>query len=73
MIGERGPEAVIPLSRAGGAATGGVIDYERLGQAVAAALAPLLRELKLEVDGRELGRVVNARLGTRATLLSHGG
>lgn len=43
LIGERGPEAVVPLGRR----TGGGIDYDRLATAIVAALGPKPRQVPL--------------------------
>lgn len=49
LIGEKGPEAVIPLDRMGAMGLGG-IDYDRLGQAVARALTGIT----VSLDGRRV-------------------
>jgi hypothetical protein len=50
MIGERGPEAVVPLSG------GGMIDYDRLADAIATKLGG--QQIVLQLDGRAMARAL---------------
>lgn len=51
MIGERGPEAVVPLNR-----DAGIIDYDRLADAIARKLGG--QQINLQVDGRTFARLL---------------
>jgi hypothetical protein len=53
-VGERGPEAVVPLARFGG----GGIDYDRLAAANAASFAQALHGSRVELDGERVGALV---------------
>lgn len=67
MIAEAGPELllqqgnktrVLPLSNGGGATPTQIIDYDKLANAVVKAM----RGVSVEMDGRVLGKVIDARV-----------